>query len=207
MVHDPMSGDNPPTLGGPFAAHEARLRGDIEFLVEWLSSPEPMNRVSAARELGKLRDRRAVPALVRSLQRADANVMVRYLGSEAPVVKMAALQALAKIGDPGSADAVFDVAQEEADPFEARWTAAETLLSLGDRRGVTMLAALLNSVPGEHRSWFATRALALIREAKGTEALPALRAARPALGWRDRLRLDRTIRALERVENRDRSAK
>lgn len=197
-----MSRDDRPRLPAPLAAREARQRGDVEFLVELLSSPEPMDRVSAARQLGKLQDSRAVPALVRSLQRADAGRIVKFLGSECPVARMAALQALAKIGDSRPADAVFDIAQDESEHFDSRYTAAETLLSLGDPRGVTTLAALFSSVPDEYRFWWRARALALLRKAKGTEALPALYAARPGLGRRDRLRLDRTIRALERQRGR-----
>lgn len=59
-----MSGDwrtLPPSLAVRYAAGI----GDVDFLIESVSSDDPQARISAAGQLRKLRDARAVPALVR----------------------------------------------------------------------------------------------------------------------------------------------
>ena len=105
-----MSAGDWRTLPPSLAARAARRFGDVEFLVELLSSPEPMARVSAARQLGKLRDRRSIPALMRCLETADeefAGTTVKKPGMKADgaeLVKTAARRALKKIGDPRSGD-------------------------------------------------------------------------------------------------------
>jgi HEAT repeat protein len=94
------------TLPPSLSARAARKFGDVGFLVGLLSSPEPMARVSAAKQLGKLRDKRSIPALIRCLETADAEfggATVKKPGREADaaeLVRTAARRALKKIGDP-----------------------------------------------------------------------------------------------------------
>lgn len=169
------------------AAREARLQGDLDALIEMLSSDDPKAQVASAGQLRKLRDPRAVPALVASIQAPKT------------VGKTASLKALRDIGDRRAADAVFNLTQDASEPFEVRATAAQTLLSFGDRRGVKTVAVLFSETNYTHHGRFRKWALPFLVEAKGTEALPYLRAARPEVGVLERRRLDRAIRDLERL--------
>ena len=183
-----MSGDGRPARPPSLAARDAAGRGDVDSLIGLVSSGDPQARISAAGQLRKLRDPRAVPALVRCLQ------------SPEPTGKVAVLKALRDIGGSQSADAVFDLAGNASEPFQVRATAAQTLLSFGDRRGVTTLAALFGETTAKHHSSFRKWGLRLLVESNGTEALPALRAARSEVGVMERRRLDRAIQTLERLD-------
>jgi HEAT repeats len=169
-----MSSRDWKTLPPSLAARYAARHDDIDFLIELVSSSDPQARISAAGELRKLRDARAVPALVRCLQRP------------ATVGKVAALKALREIGDADSADAVFDVAQSASEAFGVRAQAAQVLLSFGDRRGVVTLASLYGEPTAKHHSHFRKWGLRLLVESNGTEALPTLRAARSGAGVLER---------------------
>lgn len=110
------------------------------------------------------------------------------------------LKALRDIGDPHAVDAVLDVARSASEALLVRAEAAQVLLSFGDRRGVTTLASLLDDPDAKHHSYFREWALPLLLEANGTEALPALRAARSEVGVLERRRLDRAIQTLEQLD-------
>jgi HEAT repeat protein len=183
-----MNGDRRPTLPASLAAREAARRGDVDALIELVSSGDPQALISAAGQLRKLQDPRAVPALVRCLRSPESTG------------KVAVLKALRDIGDAQSADAVSDLAESASEPFEVRGTAAQTLLSFGDRRGVTALASLFGETTAKHHSSFRKWGLQLLVESNGTEALPALRAARPEVGVMERRRFDRAIQTLERLD-------
>jgi HEAT repeats len=182
------------TLPPSLAAVSAAKHGDVDFLIELVTSSDLQARISAAGQLRKLKDARAVPALVRCLQ------------SPAAVGKVAVLKALRDIGDSRSVDAVFEVAQSASEAFGVRAQAAQVLLSFGDRRGVTTLASLYWESTAEHHSHFRKWGLRLLLESNGTEALSALRGARSGSGVLERRRLDRAIRILERLEHEDTTA-
>jgi HEAT repeat protein len=181
-----MSSGDWRTLPPSLAAAYAGKHGEVDFLIELLSSDDLQARISAAGQLRKLRDARAVPALLRCLQ------------SPVKPGKVAVLKALREIGDSRAVDAVFDVARSPSEDFSVRAQAAQVLLSFDDRRGVTTLASLLAAPDARHHSHFRKWALRLLVESGGTEALPALRAARSGSGVLERRRFDRAIRTLER---------
>jgi HEAT repeat protein len=190
-----MSAPSESSQHAGLAAREARRRGDVEFLISLLTTnPEKRARVAAARQLGKLGNPDGVPALIRALQVTDQ------------AVKMAALRALAEIGDARGIDSVFDVATHPSESFDVRGTAAHALLRLNDPRGVSALAALFDVENVKYRASFMKWAARLLVEAKGVEALPKLRAARSTVRGLNRLRLDRAIRTLERIERSQASA-
>ena len=66
----------------------------VDALIAQLSSPESGRRKAAAEELGRLRDKRAVPALIENLI------------DESPSVRASAVWALGEIGDPAAAPAL-----------------------------------------------------------------------------------------------------
>jgi HEAT repeat protein len=189
-----MSSGDWKTLPPSLAARYAAGQGDVDFLIELLSSSDLQARISAAGQLRKLKDARAVPALLRCLQ------------SPAKPGKVAVLKALREIGDSQAADAVFDVARSASEDFLVRAQAAQVLLSFGDRRGVTTFASLLGEPAARGHSHFRKWALRLLVESNGTEALPALRAARSNVGVLERRRLDRAIRTLERLQPHETTA-
>lgn len=173
----------------PGAARHAAQRGDVDTLIEMLSSGELRPSVLAAGELRKLRDPRAVPALIDSLGVSERGG------------KIAALKALRDIGDHRAVDVVAELAEDPFQPFDVRGVAAQTLLSFGDRRGAFMLGRLFSETPAKHHAAFRKWALPLLVEANATEALPALRAVRPEVGVVERRRLDRAIRTLEQPDS------
>jgi HEAT repeat protein len=175
----------------PGSALRARLDGDVDALIEMLSTGDLRASVLAAGELRRLRDPRAVPALVDRLRASE------------PGGKVAALKALREIGDPRAAAAVADLAHNPSQTFNVRATAAQTLLRFGDRRGATTLGLLFGETTAKHHRAFRKWVLPLLVDANGTDALPGLRAARSELGVIERRRLDRAIQALERHEERD----
>jgi HEAT repeat protein len=184
-----MTGDDKPSFP-PGSAARARREGDVDTLIEMVSSGDLRASVLAAGELRRLRDPRAVPALVDWLQASERGG------------KVAALKALRDIGDPRAGGAVTDLAHDASQPFNVRATAAQTLLRFGDRRGALTLGLLVGETTAKHHRAFRKWVLPLLVESNGTEALPGLRAARSELGVIERRRLDRVIRALERHEER-----
>ncbi len=166
-----------------------------------LTDTEWLARVSAARELGTLGDTAAVEPLLRCL-RANDDL------SRASVVK-----ALAQIGDRSAVPALLDIATTDAACFVA---AIDALASLGDPRGIEMLAQLavdpsrldegagrtfqFSVTDSRHvtahsrqlRSW----ALKRLRELHAVEAAPLLERSRPPRSPVLRLQLHRTLREL-----------
>ena len=134
-------------------------------LAELASDKDPEVRMYASQALGNLKDRRAIPVLVRSLD--DANVNVRYHVIEAlanlraseatdALVRIAesrdfflafpALDALRAIGDPSVAPRLVPLLDDES----LRTAAIGTLAQLGDHSIVQPLMAMMdrpNQVP------------------------------------------------------------
>lgn len=169
-------------------ARAARERGDVDRLLDLLSSTDRIARLAAAQDLGALRSARAVKPLVRCLQANDE------------LLQVSALKALAKIGDNSSIPDVYLAAIEGASAG-VRATAAETLAALGDRRAVRIVAAMLNEpnnpYPRSHRKW----AGKLLVELRGTEALSELRTSLSQASFSRRWEIRRVVRQLEELEH------
>lgn len=124
--------------------------------------------------------RRAAPALIRLLDRADADLrrqaaralgmigaveaiepLRRLLRDDCPSVREAAAQALGELGDPHAVEPLIQVLQKERSEkivlYHDRQKAAETLGKIGDDRAIEPLVRVLQDRPGE--------ALASVREA------------------------------------------
>ena len=186
-----------------YLAREARKRGDTSYLIGMLTDTEWLARASAAQELGKLGDSAGVAPLVCCL-RADDDLL-----------RTSVVKALAKIGDRSAVPALFDVAT--TDPASSvRHAAIDALASIGDPRGIEMLAQLavdpsrldegadrtfkVSVTDSSHvtissrrlRSWAFKR----LRELHAVEAAPLLERSRPPRSLLLRLQLRRTLRAL-----------
>ena len=193
-----MSSASNPTHPG-FAARDAARRGDIDYLIAGLADPEM--RVAAARQLGKLGAQEAVPVLTQNLRaRSDS-------------CRMSAVRALGKIGDPSAIPALLQVARED-EAMGVRTQAIDSLARLGAPEGVNLFTQLaVNPAPllatclresdlheqlhPKHLQWMRKWAAKRLRELHATDSVPALEAALGAVDWRHRMRLRRTIRALQ----------
>jgi HEAT repeat protein len=183
------------------AARDAARRGDIDYLIDGLEDPEM--RRSAARHLGKLRVREAVPGLIRNLRASDD-------GS-----RMAAIKALGKIGDPAAVPALLEIARED-EAAGVRTQAIDSLARLGEPEGVEMFAQLavdpspllatcarnshvrgLRELQPKHLRMMRKWAVRRVRELHAIDAAPALTAALGTVDWRHRMRLRRTIKSLQ----------
>src|SRR5438045_169316 len=82
-------------------AREAGEQGDIETLLTFLSSTDRLRRIYGVVNLGRTKDPRAIPALIRCLSSSDERL------------RIGALKSLANIGDASIADEVFIVATSE----------------------------------------------------------------------------------------------
>jgi HEAT repeat protein len=131
-------------------------------LTELTSDNDAEARMYAAQALGNLKDRRAIPALMRLLEDADTNVryhaieaLVRLRASEASVrlaaiaesgdffLSFAALDALRTIGEPGVAPRLIRLLDDET----LRTVAIGALAQVGDASIIEPLASLLDRRP------------------------------------------------------------
>jgi HEAT repeat protein len=180
---------------------DATRRGDLDYLINALTDPEM--RGSAARQLGKLGAREAVPSLVRNLSAKDD-------GS-----RMAAIKALGRIGDPSAVPALLEVARED-EAAGVRTQAIDSLARLGSPEGVEMFAQLavdpspllatcarnahvrgLRELQPKHLRMMRKWAVRRVRELHAIDAAPTLTAALGTVDWRHRMRLRRTIKSLQ----------
>jgi HEAT repeat protein len=111
--------------------------------------------------LGKLRDRTAVPDLVRAASDPDPD----------PETRLYAIWALGMIGDPRGLDAVLEASRSE-DPG-MRKMAAYVMGKLGDRRAVERLRVLLEDRVPDVR-WNAAIALASLGDGSGVAVLRSM---------------------------------
>ncbi len=134
-----------------------QMGGDRAFglLVKALSPPDDVAR-SAARELGRMGDGRAVRPLA------------ALLGQ--PAVNVAAAEALVRLG-PSSVDALQAALRHEH--CEARRLAAWALGQIGDTRAVESLAEALQGDPEFEVRTTAARSLAELKDARAVWALVA----------------------------------
>jgi hypothetical protein len=109
--------------------------------------------------LGKLRDRAAVPDLVRAA------------GDPDPETRLYAIWALGMIGDPRGLDAVLEASRSE-DPG-IRKMAAYVMGKLGDRRAIERLKVLLEDRVPDVR-WNAAIALASLNDGSGIAVLRSM---------------------------------
>jgi HEAT repeat protein len=167
-------------------ARSARVRGDIEALIEMLESADLQARVSATKQLGELGDRAAVPALT------------RLLNSRLELLRTGALKALAKIGDPATIPPLYAVATDD-EAFVVRTAAMSALADLGDPRGSLLIAQALSDRSIPYRRWFEKWAAKRLVELKATHAVPDLEQARRVSDPINRWRLRRAIRNLRRL--------
>jgi HEAT repeat protein len=167
------------------AAGRARQAGDVEGLLDLLSGSDRRGRVSAAWELGELRDHRAVEGLIGSLSARD------------DIVKMAALKALGKIGDTSAAEHVAAMAAEDQSAL-VRSSAAEALGAFGDPREADALVCVLTTTSreGRHvRAWAAEQ----LSQLGAVDTLGEIEAARRRSWGVPRWRMGRAARRLRRL--------
>jgi HEAT repeat protein len=171
------------------AAERLGLLGDLEAvppLMDALSSGSDTTiKVNAARSLGRLRDRRAVDALISAAGSGEADVKVAALESlgaiadhnstdalfaattdEDPAVRDAAIKSLAALGI-----SVDRLSSDAASPnWQVRVATLTTLARLGDRRGVPIAAAALKDPDPRVRAESA-KTLSKLGDTAGTEPL------------------------------------
>ena len=102
----------------------------FEPLVELLDDNDPELRICAALTLGNQNDRRAVPALLRTLGDPDANVCYH------------AIEALGKLKSCEAVDSLMKLV--ESRDFALAFPALDALSSIGDARAAGPLTALLD---------------------------------------------------------------
>jgi HEAT repeat protein len=179
-------------------------RGDTAWLIDALD--DPVLRGAAARRLGLMRERTAVPALLNTLRASDDGD------------RIIAAKALARIGEMSATSGLRGVAR--ADGARAvRTSAIAALATLGDPDGSRMLAELaldpdavfhgtnrdgfrlpLGLHPSAMRYRRRTRRWARkrLRRDGGPEAIPVLQSALEQADWVERQRLGRLIRSIKR---------
>lgn len=180
---------------------DARLRRDLDQLVDALRETDGDIRRLAAWSLGILGDPKAVKPLVRCLDAHD------------DALKVNALHALGKIGDLTVIPRLREIAVG-SDEFRVRAAAMAALARLGDASGVASLASIIinpdlsrtyaiakNRV-GPSKRWASHQLV----ELGARDAIPILEQAKPPAGILERWRINRTIRALRRVDRSVRKA-
>ena len=110
---------------------------DIQSLISQLTSGNSQSRITAAKELGRLGDKRAVEPLIDCLN----NTNIRN-----PFVKSTAAEALGQIGDPRAVEPL--IASLKSREFILHGPAIEALDKIGDKRAVKPLCEFLI---GDHR--------------------------------------------------------
>jgi HEAT repeat protein len=148
----------------------------------------------SAWSLGELGDQRAVEPLIRFLDTPDDNLRV------------SALQSLARLGDPRAIPRMREIAAGR-DEFRVRSTALYALAKLGDTEAPAALAAIVSGprlgeeaqIPrnrvGRTKRWAAHHLV----ELGAVSTIPALEAAIPRLGFRDRRRVRKLIHTLRQT--------
>lgn len=99
----------------------------VPGLIEGLSAPEPPVRIRAARALYRIRDPRAVEALIRALEDPDKTV-VRW-----------AMQALGELGDAKAIQPLHDLWDKTPSTSRERGSIAFWLVELGDESAVQLI--------------------------------------------------------------------
>ena len=139
------------------------------WLVELLDDPEPVVCQKAAEALGKIRNRAAVPALIRLLRsdaacawwqaaealaaigdRAAVAPLLRILATGSPNARAATAHALGKLADPAALDALAQALAAGDSPL--RRAAAAALGDLGDPAAIPALATALDDPDPETRA-------------------------------------------------------
>ena len=144
-----------------------RERGDVEGLIRSLSHKDLDVRCEAAKALGELRDRRAVPALIGALE----TVYVRQVRD--------AIEALVMIKDPDSVISLLRVLQDPHTVQAKRWNVANALGQMKDPRAVQPLSLMLK----EEDSALVERAVKALGAIGGPDAVPALKSALEHREW------------------------
>lgn len=127
-----------------------------EEMVNDLKTGERGKRLRAAEELGKLRDKNAVPALTEALKDEDQHV------------RGEAAEALGKTGNPSVLKPLLEAVKSEDD--NTRWGAIQGLADLGDKKAVDALIGLLSHGDRNTR-WKAATALGGLEDKKAVNAL------------------------------------
>jgi HEAT repeat protein len=113
-------------------------------------------RQAAARVLGQIGDRQAIPALIQALQDEDRDV------------RQAAAEALGQIGDPQAIPALIQALQDE--DRDVRQAAAEALGQIGDPQAIPALIQALQDKEG----WVRRAAAQALGEIGDRQAIPDL---------------------------------
>jgi HEAT repeat protein len=167
-----------------FRALRAHDRGDLDELLDMLTSTDSRERIWGAIYLGNLGDPRATDLLLRALRSDDKNV------------RLFTLSALGRIGVASTADTIVELGLADENLL-VRCACGEALVKIGDRRAIGVYTSLLNQPRGHvpFRRRFVVQQLV---ELHGADALPALEAAKGRAGFIQRLRLRRAIATLKR---------
>ncbi len=142
--------------------HDPRV---FDPLIAALKDPDFVDRNCAASSLGKLRDRRAVPALVEVATRVKEDAFVRA----------SATTALAKIGDPRAVDPLFCIFSDRNSHSSVRCSAIRALATLnafGKPRAADFLYPVMQDSKDDQEVRRA--AIYAVTGVEGAKALPAL---------------------------------
>jgi HEAT repeat protein len=168
-------------------AREAAERGDVETLLDLLSSTDRWDRMAAVAHLGQTPDSRVIAALVRGLSSKDEPILI------------GALKALARIGDNSVTADVYEIATRADIGYPVLATALSTLGALGDPRAGALITVAMARTDLPRARWRAKWAAKELVALNATRAIEDLERAR---SWKDpitRWRLDRAIKALKRL--------
>jgi HEAT repeat protein len=139
----------------------------FDSLIRALDTPDPIVRADAARLLGELGHRDAVPALV------------RYVTTDRHYHKVAGIHALMRVGDPAVITALQPMVEDPNCPDDWYWfsyrsvraAAAVALLALGDDSGAEFLTTLADRNDDVFFCWYGPAVLGLPDNMLATAAL------------------------------------
>lgn len=113
-------------------AYSQENTAEIQSLISQLASENPQSQITAAKELGRIGDKRATEPLIACLN----NTNIRN-----PIVKTAVIEALGQIGDPQAVEPLITCIKSR-DSILYR-PAIEALGKIGDKRAVEPLSEFL----------------------------------------------------------------
>jgi HEAT repeat protein len=176
------SGDAEPSVR--LAARSALLKiggegiDPVSLLIDTLqdSAQPDAAKVSAAEQLGELKDARALPALIQALQAKGSDgppprTLPEFFASRTAAKRnlpAAAARALGRLGDPGAIPSLVDAAEKAGG--EARVATLEALAGLKASQAIPAARKALSDPDQRVRRWAAV----LLREVGAKEALPEL---------------------------------
>ncbi|GEM_PF-66144 len=114
----------------------------VDKYIAALQHPDPMTRLRAAWMLGRMRQGRAVPALIRVVTAREAND---------PYLTAVAVKSLGLIGNRDAVPCLIELLRDANASFMARAEAAKALECIGDDQAMAALAEVTRSTKGPMR--------------------------------------------------------